>query len=93
MNARHINQPRLTRWSTLSPAERDLLTRLTTARRKDGGLVVDGILVTKLTADDRETADRLLTLKLVDYRDLVLRATALGLRIVVLESGIIGRTG
>ena len=80
-------------WSALSQPERDLITRLTLSRRKDGGLVVDGILATKLPAADRETADRLLERKLVDYRDLVLRATALGLRVVVLESGLMGRTG
>lgn len=76
-------------WAALSHGERDLLSRLTLSDRRDGKLIIDGIWGVKLTAAERDTADELLVRGLVEWRDLVLRATALGVRIVVQESGLI----
>ncbi len=79
------------RWDELSQLERNLLERLTLSNRRDGKLIIDGLWGVTLTAAERETADRLLERGLVEWRDLVLRATSEGIRIAVTESGLLSR--
>jgi hypothetical protein len=76
-------------WSALSGEEQRLLARLTLSDRRDGKLIIDGLWGVTLTTAERDTADELLVRGLVAWRDLVLRATSEGIRVVVQESGLV----
>ncbi len=83
MNLRKTTAPSPT-WAALSRDEQNLLARLCLES-------LDGIRIVGLDAGTLRVADTLLARALVEYRDLVVRVTDVGVRLFVRESGLVSR--
>ena len=84
MNLRKTAAPTALTWASLSRDEQNLLTRLCLE-------ALDGIRIVGLERATLRVGDTLLERELVEYRDLVIRVTEVGLRLFVLESGLVSR--
>lgn len=83
MNLRKTTAPTPT-WASFSRAEQNLLARLCLES-------LDGIRIVGLDRPTLGVADALLARGLVEYRELVVRVTEAGVRLFVLESGLVRR--
>ena len=84
MNLRKTTAPTSPTWASLSRDEQDLITRLCLQ-------ALDGIRIVGLDRPTLGVADALLARELVEYRELVVRVTDAGVRLFVLESGLVSR--